>query len=290
MHLEATIEPPLGYVDLHLHSTASDGVLSPAAVAREVAAHGLCGFSLTDHDTADGIEEAAAEASSLGLEFLVGAELSANAPGRSIHILAYGFDPADAGMRAFFRDFRADRLRRTDEIVQRLQTLGAGVTMDDVMAEAGEGVPTRAHVGRALVNGGWVREQNEAFQRYIARGKPAFVEKMPTPPEKVCERVRRAGGVTILAHPGRDFTAAELAHWMDDGFDGVEILHPRNDPGVRRQLEQLADQKDLLRGGGSDWHGADSGAPPGSQRVPQDWMNSIRLRCEDAKKRRSGDV
>jgi hypothetical protein len=269
----------VGYVDLHLHSTASDGLLSPTDVVREIASRGVRGFSLTDHDTVAGVEEAAAEAARLGLDFVVGAELSANAPGRSIHILAYGFDPTDGDMRAFFRDFRADRLRRTDEMVKLLRTLGPEITVDDVMAEAGEGVPTRAHVGRALVNGGWVREHNEAFRRYIARGRPAFVEKKPTPPDEVCELVRRAGGVTILAHPGRDFTQAELGAWMAGAFDGVEILHPRNDPGVRRTLEQLADTMDLLRAGGSDWHGADWGAPPGSQKVPIEWMRAIERRC-----------
>jgi len=245
VRLRPLTEPSLGYVDLHLHSTASDGVLSPTDVVREVAARGLRGLSLTDHDTADGIEEAAAEARRLDLEFLIGAELSANAPGQSIHILAYGFDPADPGMRSFFRDFRADRLRRTDEIVQRLQVLGVGLTVDDVLAEAGEGVPTRAHVGRALV----------------------------------IELVREAGGVTILAHPGRDFTQLELAGWMDSGLSGVEILHRRNDSGVRRTLETLANERDLLRGGGSDWHGTDSGAPPGSQNVPMEWMRAIAARC-----------
>lgn len=244
-----------------------------------MAARGLRGLSLTDHDTADGLEEAGAEARRLGLDFLVGAELSANAPGRSIHILAYGFDPSDSGMRAFFRDFRADRLRRVDEIVQRLRNLDVGIGLEDVMAEAGKGVPTRAHVGRALLKGGWVRNEEEAFRRYIARGRPAFVEKRPSPPEQVCERIRRAGGVAILAHPGRDFTQAELAGWMERDFDGVEVLHPRNDPGMRRTLERLAADRDLLRGGGSDWHGTDSGAPPGSQRVPMEWMVAIRARC-----------
>lgn len=269
----------MGYVDLHLHSTASDGILSPTEVVREVAALGLRGLSLTDHDTVDGVEEAAAEAGRLGLDFMIGAELSANAPGRSIHILAYGFDPTDPGMRVFFRDFRADRLRRADDIVSRLQSLGTDITLNDVMAHAGEGVPTRAHVGRALVSGGWVRDDHEAFGRYLARGKPAFVEKKPTPPHEVCDLVRAAGGVTILAHPGRDYTQAELARWMGDHFDGVEILHPRNDPGVRRTLEQLADERGLLRGGGSDWHGTASGAPPGSQRVPVEWMRAIQERC-----------
>ena len=124
-----------------------------------------------------------------------------------------------------------------------------------------------------------MREQNEAFDRYIARGKPAFVEKKPTPVEQVCDMVRRAGGVTLLAHPGRDYTQAQLARWMEASFDGIEVLHPRNDKGVRRSLEALAEERGLLRGGGSDWHGTDSGAPPGSQRVPESWMRAIVERC-----------
>ena len=269
----------MAYVDLHLHSTASDGVLSPAEVVRSVAEAGLQGLSLTDHDTAEGIEEAATEADRLGLDFLVGAELSANAPGQSIHILAYGFDPADRGLRAFFADFKRDRLRRTEDMVERLRTLGVDLSVQDVLDESGLGVPTRAHVARALLASGWVRYHEEAFQRYLARGKPAFVEKRPSPPERVNELVHEAGGVTILAHPGRDFTTSQLGAWMDAGFDGVEVLHPRNGPGVRRALESLAEQRGLLRGGGSDWHGTDSGAPPGSQKVPAAWMRAIEARC-----------
>lgn len=267
------------FVDLHLHSTASDGVCSPTEVVRRLAGIGLQGLSLTDHDTVDGVEEAASEARRLGLDFLVGAELSANAPGQSIHILAYGFDPTDRGLRGFFSGFRTDRMRRTEAMVGRLQALGVDLKLQDVLDESGPGVPTRAHVARALLANGWVRYHEEAFRRYLGRGKPAFVEKKATPPERVIELVHAAGGVTLLAHPGRDFTTAELGRWIDVGFDGVEILHPRNDPGVRRVLEGLAERRGLLRGGGSDWHGTDSGAPPGSQRVPAAWMEAIEASC-----------
>lgn len=269
----------MGYVDLHLHSTASDGLLTPTVVVEAASARGVEGLSLTDHDTVDGIEEAAAVARRLGLDFLVGAELSANAPGKSIHLLGYGFDPSDRGMRGFFRDFRTDRLRRTEEMVLRLRQLGRGLEVADVLVHSGSGVPTRAHVGRALVSGGWVRDIDEAFRDLIGRGRPAFVEKMPTPPGQVFDLVRAAGGVTILAHPGNDFTASELSGMVAEGLDGVEVLHPRNGPTVRRALTQLAGRHGLLRGGGSDWHGADSAAPPGSQRVPAAWMAEIRARC-----------
>lgn len=249
---------------------------------RAAAGAGLVGVSLTDHDTVDGNDEAAAEAARLGLDFMVGAELSANAPGKSIHILAYGFDPTDRGLRNFFRDFLADRIRRTEKMVSRLHSLGLGITVDEVMSEAGPGVPTRAHLARALVAGEWVADINEAFHRFIARGRPAFVEKRPSAPREVNELVHRAGGVAILAHPGRDFTTAELADWIQAGFDGFEILHPRNGSGVRRTLENLVREHGLLRGGGSDWHGTDSGAPPGSQKVPVAWMHEIARRAPGA--------
>lgn len=268
-------------VDLHLHSTASDGRATPAVVVREVAARGLVGLSLTDHDTVDGLPEAAEEARKLGLDFLVGAELSANRPGRSVHLLAYGFDPADPGLERFFSDFHVDRHRRTEAIVARLNDLGVGLTVEDVLRESGRGVPTRAHVGRALVAGGWAPTANIAFARWIARDRPAFVEKRPSPPEEVIRLVHGAGGVVLLAHPGRDFTAADVANLVEAGLDGVEIRHPRNGTRERRMLERLAAEGDLLRGGGSDWHGADSGgSEPGSERVPASWMRAIRERCE----------
>lgn len=271
----------MSVVDLHLHSTASDGRAAPAAVVRAAAARGLAGLSLTDHDTVDGIPEAAEEAGRLGVEFLVGAELSANQPGRSVHLLAYGFDTVDAALQEFFADFRADRHRRMETMVARLNDLGVGLSVADVLRESGDGVPTRAHVGRALVAGGWAPNPDSAFARWIARGRPAFVEKRRSPPEEVIRLVHSAGGVVLLAHPGRDFTAADIAELVEAGLDGLEIRHPRNGPRERRMLERLTAAGDLLRGGGSDWHGADSGgAEPGSERVPFSWLQAIQERCD----------
>ncbi len=268
------------HVDLHLHSTASDGTVGPAAVVREAARKGLSGLSLTDHDTVDGLREAAAEADRLGLDFLTGAELSANEPGKSIHLLAYGFDPDFADLLEFVQEFRRDRLRRVAAIVERLNDLGVGLQTEDVLTEAGPGVPTRAHVARALRRGGWVPAEEIAFVRYIARGGPAFVEKKPTPPGDVIRLVHEAGGVVLLAHPGREFSRDDLCQWIAEGLDGLEILHRRNGPAERRVLETLARQHDLLRGGGSDWHGPDSGpSEMGSQQVPAEWLKAIAERC-----------
>ncbi len=266
-------------VDLHLHSQASDGILTPTEVVRAVAKHGLTGFSLTDHDTVAGLEEAREEASRLGLDFLVGAELSANEPGRSVHVLAYGFDPMYPDLVEFFDNFRTDRIRRAERMVQSLNDNGVPLQMEAVMREATGGLPTRAHLGRALVAEELVPNIHAAFRLWLARGKPAFVEKRPSPPAEVFELVHRAGGVAVLAHPGRDFSEADLERYIADGLDGIEILHPANGPSVRATLGRVVRNAELLRTGGSDWHGPGAGGgEPGSQRVPEAWMRAIEQR------------
>jgi len=233
-------------------------------------------MSLTDHDTTAGLEEAAAEAERAGITLLTGAELSANEPGRSVHILAYGFRPDAPGIQRFFSDYRVARNQRAVRIVERLQAQGLGIEFDDVMQEAGEGVVTRAHIGRALVRVGAVPDQQTVFGRYLSRGGPAFVEKPPTPPARVFDMVRKAGGVTVLAHPGRTHRASAIRRWAAEGLNGVEVLHPINAPNVRRRLAALANELGLLQAGGSDWHGPDSArAELGSEKVPRQWMDEI---------------
>lgn len=278
-------------VDLHLHSTASDGSDAPAELVRRAAEAGLAGLSLTDHDTVDGLDEAAREAERLGIRFLPGAELSANEPGRSVHVLAYGFDRRDPEFRDFLSGWRETRLRRAEEIVARLRREGLDVTLRDVQEQADEGVLTRAHVGRALVALGLVPNQNAAFDRYLSRGRPAFVEKPPLRPPEVTERVHAAGGVTLVAHPGRSQDVERIREWAERGMDGVEILHPSNDDGVRARLDDLASELNLLRGGGSDWHGPDDHRPPlGSEPVPLAWMEAIEARCRSRSPSAAGAV
>lgn len=269
-------------VDLHLHSTASDGTVRPAEVVRACAERGVEGLSLTDHDTVDGLEEAAAEAARLGLRFLAGAEFSANEPGRSIHVLGYGFDPSHPELHEFFRSYRRDRVRRAREIAERLRSLGVPLEYEAVEREVGDGVPTRAHVARALVREGLVASEQAVFDRYLGRGKPAFVEKQPTPPAEVFERIHEAGGVAVLAHPGWTHGPDEIRRWVSEGLDGVEVLHRSNAPRVRQRLEELAAELGLLRTGGSDWHGPEEERrpPPGSQGVPMAWMEAVERRVE----------
>jgi predicted metal-dependent phosphoesterase TrpH len=241
----------------------------------------VTGLSLTDHDTVAGLDEASAECERLGIRYISGSEISANEPGVSIHLLAYGFDPGHGGLLAFLADVREARWSRVHEMISRLNGLGIPITVQDVLDLSGDGSATRAHVSRALIGGGWARNTREVFGRLLGRGCPGFVEKPPTPPAGVIELVREAGGVTMLAHPGDSYSDADIARWVAEGLDGIEIMHPSNGPQERATLERLVERHGLLRGGGSDWHGPDSGgAPTGTESVPDEWLDAIFSRCE----------
>jgi len=276
-----------GRVDLHLHSNRSDGTVSPTEVVQRVASLGLAGFSLTDHDTTAGLDEAEAEADRLGLRFIPGSEISATEPGVSVHLLAFGFDRTNPALQAFLERFDGDRRRRAREIVACLQAEGVGMPYSDVEEQAGPAAPTRAHVARAMIAGSHVDDVNHAFRQYLSRGGPAFVEKQPVSPREVFEIVHDAGGVVVLAHPARVHGVDDVRRWAAEGLDGVEVLHPANRAKTRSAMNGIAAELDLLRSGGSDWHGptthrkADVGAEP----VPERWFDEI---CDRAPAMRGG--
>jgi len=252
--------------------------VAPGAVAEEAARAGLSGISLTDHDTTAGLHEAEAAAKARGLRFLPGAELSANEPGRSVHLLAFGFERTDGNLQAFLSRYDEDRRRRGRAIVDRLRGLGVAIVYADVERNAGRAAPTRAHVARALVAGGHVDGDEEAFRQYLSRGRPAFVEKRHVPPAEVFEVVHAAGGVVVLAHPGREHGPDDVRRWAAEGLDGVEVLHPANGAVTRSRLNALAAELGLLRSGGSDWHGPDPRrrVGVGGEVVPERWFDEIR--------------
>jgi predicted metal-dependent phosphoesterase TrpH len=246
------------FVDLHSHSTASDGALPPAAVVAAAGAAQLAALALTDHDTMAGVAEAQAAGAALGLRIVPGVELSALHMEREIHLLALHVEPSDA-LEAELTHFRAGRVRRAEEMVSRLRELGAAVTMDAVLAHAGRGAIGRPHVARALVDSGVVREQREAFDRYIGNGRPAFVAKEPLYAADAIDLVHAAGGIAVFAHPGRDGTRAMIEPLVGFGLDGLEILHPSQSGEDMARLGALADHFGLVSSGGSDWHGTTDG-------------------------------
>jgi predicted metal-dependent phosphoesterase TrpH len=269
-------------VDLHTHSTASDGEHPPEEVVARAAGAGLAAIALTDHDTLDGLPAAIAAGERLGVRVVSGCEFSVSAPWGEMHLLGYYLPPAHPPVESFLVRCRADRLRRVREMVDRLQAIGVRVTVEDVLREADGGSLGRPHVARALVGRGAAMEMNEAFHRFIGRGKVAFVEKALPAFREVAELVHSVGGVVSAAHLKDRATRPVLRRLMDQGLDAVETRHPSHDPETRARITEHALALGLLRTGGSDWHGDGSGedehAPLGSQRVPLEWLERLDAR------------
>jgi predicted metal-dependent phosphoesterase TrpH len=270
----------LSFVDLHLHSNASDGTLTPTRVVKEAAARGAVGVSLTDHDTLAGLREAESEAARLGLAWLPGAEISATEAGTSVHLLAYGVSAGSEPLDRLLDGIREDRLERVRRIVRLFNELGVPISVEAVDREASGGVPTRAHVARAIVAEGLMPSVHAVFQEYLADGGPAYVEKQEVLPSTVFRCVHEAGGIVVLAHPGRVFADEQIEQWAGEGLDGIEVMHPKNHGSRRDELQAIAYRMDLLTTGGSDWHGPGGGGmEPGTEKVPTEWMDAAIARC-----------
>ncbi|WOX12395.1 PHP domain-containing protein [Streptomyces sp. N50] len=248
-------------IDLHTHSTASDGTDTPAELVRNAAAAGLDVVALTDHDTSRGYAEAI-DALPSGLTLVTGAEMSCRIDGVSMHMLAYLFDPEEPALLAERELVRDDRVPRARAMVGRLQELGVPVTWEQVARIAGEGSVGRPHVATALVELGVVPTVNDAFTgEWLADGGRAHVAKHETDPFEAIRLVKAAGGVTVFAHPGaskRGHTVPEaaIAEMAAAGLDGIEVEHMDHDAETRVRLRGLAKELGLLATGSSDYHGS----------------------------------
>lgn len=250
-------------VDLHTHSTASDGTDDPAALPSLAKRAGLAAFALTDHDTLAGLPAARAAAEEIGVELVAGIELGAWQRRGEMHVLGYFVAEDHPGVNRTLADLRRGRAERIHRTVERLVAAGAPVAVEDVMRIAGEGSPGRPHVARALVAAGHVGSLQEAFDVYLAEGRPAFVPRRELSPTECVALVRRAGGVSVLAHPvtvAAEVLEKEVEALARYGLAGIEADHPRQDEAFRARVRALAKAHDLVVTGGSDYHG---GAKPG---------------------------
>jgi hypothetical protein len=247
-------------VDLHTHSTVSDGSDPPARIPELAAAAGCSAVALTDHDRLDGLAEARARAQALGVDLVPGCEVSCEwAPG-TLHVLVYFVEPGDGPLQEELARLQADRAERNRQMIDRLAAAGLPVTLDELEAEAGGMGAGRPHMASILVRKGIVRSVQEAFDSYLARGKPGYVSKARLSPRTVAEQARRSGGVAVLAHPlslqldepGLASTVAELA---EAGLTGLEAVYGRYSPDQRAGLADLAHRHGLVATGGSDYHG-----------------------------------
>jgi 3',5'-nucleoside bisphosphate phosphatase len=248
-------------IDLHTHSTNSDGTFEPAEVIRLGAERDLDVVALTDHDTTDGLSEALATGLEVGVEVVPGVEFSAEYLGTSVHILCYWMDTEDPALQLELRRLREDRYRRGELMVDELRALGLPIAFERVREIAGDATIVRPHIAQAMVEAGVVQSEKEAFERYIGDGRPAHVAKHALDPLDAVGLIEGAGGVCVLAHPGmwgdQSSVPDELIERMAAaGMPGLEVDHPDHTPEARDRYHALADRLGLIATGGSDCHGS----------------------------------
>jgi predicted metal-dependent phosphoesterase TrpH len=259
-------------IDLHVHTTASDGLLEPAELVRAVQAARIEVFSVTDHDTVDGLDETRRAADAAGLTLVPGVELSAYWGSVEFHILGYFIDPANAAILRFLGDTRDARHARLHAMLTRLQAMGMRVPADDVLSRAQNGNVGRPHLARALVERGFVGSTDEAFDRYLGADKPAYVPRPDVSVSDAIAVIREAGGIASLAHPGLHNRDEALPDLVAAGLAAIEVYHPRHAFGRARRYRRIAQQHGLLITGGSDFHGVDEGdhaSAPGLPCLPE---------------------
>jgi len=244
-----------GRADLHMHTLHSDGVLPAAELVRRANQAGLSIISLTDHDSVEGIDEATAEGQAVGVEVISGVELSATVGDQDIHILGYFFDHQDIRLREYLAVFRAERVRRAERIVGKLNDLKIPLTLEAVLDRAGTGSVGRPHIAAALVDGGLTGTYHEAFLRYLGFGKPAYEKKYQISPRDAVELISSAGGLSFVAHPGPSTDEKVLLDLIKAGVDGIEVVHPAHSPELIVHYSGIASEYFLLTSGGSDFHG-----------------------------------
>lgn len=279
------------FVDLHCHSTASDGTLKPADVVALARKNGLTALALTDHDTVGGIESADAAAKEAGIDFLAGIEISAEFPHPgTMHILGYGVDPQNPALAQLTETLLAGRGNRNPRIVEKLNELGVAVTMTEWEAEANGGVLGRPHLAAILLRKGYVSSIKQAFDKYLGQGAPAYFDKERLTPQQAIARIGDSGGVAVLAHPVqlRLQNDAQLERVVKDlvdlGLAGLEVIHSDHDSTVIEKYSALADRFGLVKTGGSDFHGSNKkdielGKAAG-RRIPRAFFDTLRTRVE----------
>jgi 3',5'-nucleoside bisphosphate phosphatase len=266
-------------IDLHCHSTASDGSLAPDALVARALDAGLSVIALTDHDTVEGIAEAQSAAADTGLEVIPGIELSSDSGNAELHILGYFVDPDSKPLNDHARWCREKRAERIEKICQRLTDLGMQVSLDEVLALSGSGSVGRPHVAQVMIAHGYVDSVGEAFNRYIGDGRPGFVPRENVPPARAIAAINQANGVAVLAHPL--FTPGYqhlLPTLRNEGLAGLEAYYGEYDPSTRQRIAAVARQHGLIATGGSDYHGDGykEGRALGSVAVPPAAVEALR--------------
>lgn len=242
-------------IDLHAHSTASDGVLSPQQLVRFAKDCNISVLAITDHDTLEGLPAAMAEAERVALQVVAGVEITAHAGDLEIHILGHFIDLDDHRLTEFLASSRNDRIERVHRMIEKLWALGLPMEADEVLSLTEGPSVGRPHVAQAMIRRGYVASLKEAFDRYLTSGKPGYVERPRIPAAMAIQAIKKAGGMASLAHPG-DYGHDEIIPLLVQyGLDGLEVYHPEHDTGSVFRYERIRVEYGLLAVGGSDYHG-----------------------------------
>lgn len=243
-----------GLIDLHLHTTASDGYFPAAGLIEKLRNAGIQTFSITDHDTVGAFDEASQLALKFNMELISGTELSASHEGREVHILAYFFDASSEEFSNLLAYFRHERVHRAERILHRLRQKGCDIGIEDVLIEA-QGAPiTRPHIANTMIRKEFVKTFQEAFYLYLANNASCYEPKVYVSPEYICETINKSGGLSFIAHPGM-LPENIILHFIEAGIDGLEVTHPSHSGEQTKFLKKLAESYFLLTSGGSDFHG-----------------------------------
>ena len=271
-------------VDLHMHTTRSDGRLMPTELVDLVASQGVKIFAVTDHDTTDGLDEAAdAVAKHPGLTLIDGVELSTDIEGSEVHILCYFVDKEDERFQSELTRFREGRFARGRGMVEKLTALGMPLSWERVLEIAGDASVGRPHVARALIEAGHVATNQEAFDKYIGRGGPAYVEREKLTPEEAIALGVSNGAAPVLAHPVyTKGVEALLPSMKEAGLKGIEVYYGSYSPEDELRFKNVAEAHGLIPCGGSDYHGNHEGERlPGAAGPPASSVDALRSRCRN---------
>jgi predicted metal-dependent phosphoesterase TrpH len=269
-------------IDLHSHTTASDGQHSPTELLALAASAGVTALAVTDHDTVAGLGEAAEAARAHGMELVPGIELSAFVMKREVHILGHFVRPDFEELASYAARLRVEREERMVRMVEQLRRLGFPVSMEDVRAIAGNAQMGRPHLARVMVERGWCQDMKSAFDRFLGAGKAAWVDRFKLDGAKAIQLIHRAGGTATVAHPGSSkLERYDILLLAKAGLDGIEALHADHNPSVRDKYKKFAKEFDLVPTGGSDFHGEQvtPGKRPGDSTTPPENFAKLRARA-----------
>lgn len=284
--LTTPTDPERTWADLHTHSTYSDGLLPPHEIVAHASLAGLRAIAITDHDDITAIDEALNAAKTLQLEIISGVELSVTHRQFDVHMLGYFFDHHNSALVSFSRDFQHERLLRLDSILAKLAALGKPLSRESVLRKAGAGSVGRPHIADAMVDAGLAENYYDAFNRFLADGRPAYVPKKKLSTAAAIKLLHDAGGLAAIAHPGLEIPDEIIVEMIDAGIDAIETVHPRHSDARRQHYTAIAQAHGLLTTGGSDFHGGRKiNERVGEFRVRYEVVDKMKDYLEQARKR-----